>query len=164
MKILEVKRHINKPDESYECDLSRRADDYLLLKYVSDRSGSVGSVRFESGSITYAYYRTAQGYVLWRMLGPDQVLKGHLFHICRDQEVGYDRVEYLDLLLDVWVDPDGEVQILDRDEVEECRQRGAIGEEDLAWILAQESEIIAHWREMISVFDAPLSSKAYAGS
>ena len=153
MKILEIKRHLNKPDESYSCDLLKRGRGYVVLKYVSERPGRVGTVTFEVGSTTYAYYKTGRGYVLWRMLGPEDKLKGHLFHICRDQQVGEDRVEYLDLLLDIWIDAEGQLSVLDRDEVEECLAKGVIGEQDLAWIARQEREIIDNWSQMISDFD-----------
>ena len=150
MKILEVKRHLNKPDESYFCDLLERDEDYIALKYVSDRPGQVGNVRFEIGSVTYAYYRTGAGYVLWKMVGADSKLKGYLFHICRDLKVEADRVEYLDLLLDVWIDPKGRLTILDRDEVEECVAKGVLSENDTAWIQRLEREIVADWRRLIA--------------
>ena len=108
---------------------------------------------FEVESTTYAYYKTGAGYVLWKMFGPDNTLKGHLFHVCRDQRVEEDRVEYLDLLLDLWLDTDGHMTILDRDEVEACAASGVIGEQDLAWIARQEQEITENWKE-IQVFDA----------
>ena len=152
MKILEIKRHLNKPDESYLCDLFKRDSGYVVLKYVSEQPGRVGTVTFEVGSTTYAYYRAGGGYVLWRMLGPDHELKGHLFHICRDQVVSEDRVEYLDLLLDIWIDANGRLSILDRDEVEECTAKGALSAQDLTWISRQEVEIIENWRQIISNF------------
>jgi predicted RNA-binding protein associated with RNAse of E/G family len=153
MKILEIKRHLNKPDESYLCDLLKRGNGYVVLKYVSKQSGRVAGITLEVGSTTYACYRTGQGYVLWRMFGPDHKLKGHLFHICRDQQVEEDRVEYLDLLLDVWIDGEGQLTILDRDEVEACAAIGVLGEQDLAWIARQEREIIENWSQIISDFD-----------
>lgn len=153
MKILEIKRHLNKRDESYLCDLFKRGRDYVVLEYVSDQPGRVGDVTFEVKSTTYAYYRTRAGYVLWKMFGADNKLKGHLFHICRDQQVKDDRVEYLDLLLDIWVGADGKLTILDRDEVEACAAKGVIGEQDLAWIARQEQEITKNWRQIISDFD-----------
>ncbi len=153
MKILEIKRHLNKPDESYLCDLLKRGNGCVVLKYVSKQPGRVGHITFEVGSTTYAYYRTGRGYVLWRMFGPDHKLKGHLFHICKDQEVEEDRVEYLDLLLDVWIDGEGLVTVLDRDEVEACVGMGVLGEQDLAWIGRQEREIIENWSQIISELD-----------
>lgn len=153
MKILELKRHLNKPDQSYLCDLLSRGSDYVIVKYVSEMSGRVGTVTFDVGSTTYAYYQTGMGYVLWKMLNAGNRLEGHLFHICRDLRVGTDRVEYLDLLLDVWIDPAGRMTILDRDEVKECAVKGVIGEKELTWIAQQEQMIIENWRQIISEFD-----------
>ena len=116
-KILEIKLHLNKADESYLCDLIKRNSDWIIVKYVSERPGRVGSVTFDAGSTTFAYYRTGMGYVIWRMLDPDERLKGHLFHICWDLHVENDKVNYLDLLLDVWINAEDQITILDRDEV-----------------------------------------------
>ena len=71
MKILELNLHLNKPEESYQCDLLKRGSDYVLVKYVSERPGRVGAVTFDVGSTTFAYYRTGMGYVVWKMLNPD---------------------------------------------------------------------------------------------
>ena len=153
MKILEIKRHINKADQSYLCDLLKRGDDYILIKYVNERPGSVGSVFFDTGSTTYAYYRDGEGYVVWKMMNPHNVLEGYLFHICCDLQVREDRVAYLDLLLDIWIDPGGQLKILDRDEVQECVQSGLIGERELGWIARQEQQIVANWQHIVADFD-----------
>jgi hypothetical protein len=63
---LELKRHLNKPDQSYLCDLLTRGSDYVIVKYVSEMSGRVGDVTFDAGSTTFAYYRTGMGYVIWK--------------------------------------------------------------------------------------------------
>ena len=153
MKILEIKRHINKADQSYLCDLLKRGDDYILIKYVNERPGTVGSVFFDSGSTTYAYYRDGEGYVVWKMINPHNVLEGYLFHICCDLQVREDRVAYLDLLLDIWIDPVGQLKILDRDEVQECVQRGLLGERELEWIARQEQLVIENWQQIVTIFD-----------
>lgn len=152
-KILEIKRHLNKPDESYLCDLLKRNNDWIIVKYVSERPGRVGSVTFDAGSTTIAYYRSGMGYVIWKMLDSDDRLKGYLFHICRDLFVEYDKVKYLDLLLDVWIDAVCQITILDQDEVEDCRAKGVIGEKELMWIARQEKEIIENWKKIISRFN-----------
>lgn len=158
MKILEIKRHLNKPDESYLCDLLARGGDYVIVKYVSEMSGRVGALTFDVGSTTFAYYKIGMGYVIWKMLNPDKKLEGYLFHICRDLQVGEDRVEYLDLLLDIWIDSAGQMTILDRDEVEECVSQGIIGKQDMEWIATQEQEITENWSQIISDFDLLLSN------
>ena len=152
-KILEIKRHLNKPDESYLCDLLKRDSDWIIVKYVSERPGRVGSVTFDAGSTTFAYYRTGMGYVIWKMLTPECRLEGFLFHICQDLHVGKDKIKYLDLLLDVWIDADGQITILDRDEVEDCKAKGVIGEKELIWMALQEQEIVKNWKRIISDFN-----------
>jgi hypothetical protein len=158
MTVLEVKRHLNKPDASYGCDLLVRGPGYVVLKYVSDRPGRVGDVPIEVGCTTFAYYRDGAGYVLWKMCGADGRLKGHLFHICRDLKVGDGRVEYLDLLLDLWYDATGRLTVLDRDELEACRISGVVGEADLEWIGQQEQRIVRHVGQMLGELDARLGT------
>ena len=132
--ITEIKRHVNKPDQTFRCELLWRTCGHLVVRYVSDREGRIGEVGLPSGSITYAHYWEGRGYVAWRIHDPLQNLIGHLFHICRDVRIAQDRVDYLDMLLDLWVGADGSRATLDQDEVDECLARRMIGEEDRAWI------------------------------
>jgi hypothetical protein len=149
-EILEIKRHLNKPDEHYFCALLQSGQDDMVLRYVSKNPARLGDVVFESGSITYAYYKTGAGFVPWKMYDPDGNLRGYLFHICRDLRVSRDRVEYLDLLLDIWISPEGCITVLDRDELEACAAKGLVDEEDLAWIARQEKEIRKSWKANVS--------------
>ncbi len=93
------------------------------------------------------------GYVVWMMVNPFQVLEGHLFHICRDLQVGPDRLAYLDLLLDVWIDSRGQVTILDQDEVQQCAEAGVIGERELMWIARQEQQVVENWQQIVADFN-----------
>ncbi len=141
--ITEIKRHINKPDQTFRCEVLAREPGHLVLRYVSDRTGRIGEVTFAPGSTTYAHYWERRGYVAWRMHDPDGRLRGHVFHVCRDVRIGSDTVDYRDLLLDIWAEPDGGVVVLDEDEVRDCAARGLIGPEDLAWIEGRRREIVA---------------------
>jgi hypothetical protein len=158
MKILEIKRHLNKPDESYLCDLFTRGRDFVVLKYVNERSGKIGEVTIEAGSITHAYYKTGEGYVVWKLSGPEGTLTGHLFHICRELKVDERQVEYLDMLLDLWIDPHGRLTVLDQDEVDACAENGVLGERDLAWIADQKRGIIENMARIIGDFDLLLKT------
>lgn len=135
--ITEVKRHLNKPDQSFRCEVLSREEGHLVLRYVSDREGRVGGEVFPSGSTTVAHYWEGRGYVGWRMHGPDGTLRGHLFHFCRDVRIGPDSVEYLDLLLDLWVSADGGLTVLDEDELADCVTEGRVSPGDLAWIASE---------------------------
>lgn len=135
-KITEVKRHINKPTERYECDLIRSEHGRAVLRYVSDRtyaSERLG-VTFPPGCITLALYEEGKSRVFWGIYSPEGELLGHLVHICRDVEISDGTVDYLDMLLDIWFYPDGRHVVLDEDEVEECLESGKLTENDGAYI------------------------------
>jgi predicted RNA-binding protein associated with RNAse of E/G family len=80
-------------------------------------------------------------------------MEGYLFHICCDLQVKEDRVVYLDLLLDVWIDTRGQMTILDRDEVQQCAAADVIGEGELTWIARQEQRIVDNWQQIIADFE-----------
>ncbi len=157
MLFCELKRHLNKPDETYRCDLVARGTDWVVLSYVSNRAWDFAGTHLPAGSQTLALYQTAVAHVLWRMCVPSGVLKGHLFHICRDVQVEERRVSYLDLLLDIWIDSDGVVEVLDREDVDMCYREGKLCEADLKSIAAEEKRIVAHWPRLVRDMDALLS-------
>ena len=142
-KIAEIKRHLNKPTERYECELVRSSPGHLILRYVSDReyAGAAIGLTFPPGCVTIALYWEERPYVFWGIFSPEKELMGHLVHICRDVRVTADSVSYLDLLLDIWFYPDGRHVILDRDEVEKCHQEGVLTDADKRYI--EESKEVA---------------------
>ena len=143
MKFREVKRHLDKPDAVFACDPIVHTGDCVVLRYVNVRPGRVGDTAIRTGSVTYGYYRQGAGYVLWKMCDPEGRLLGHLFHICRNLEVGDRCVDYVDLLLDLWYDPEGRLTVLDRDELESCERRNIVSGRDMKWIARHEREIVA---------------------
>ena len=153
----ELKRHLNKPDEEYICDLVGRGNNWVVLSYVSNRAWRVAGMLLPSGSQTLAFYQTGVTRVLWRMCAPAGDLKGYLFHICRDVLVEENRVGYLDLLLDIWIDSDGIATVLDREDVERCDREGKLSEADLKIIAAEEQKIVAHWHLFVREMDARLA-------
>ena len=117
---VETKRHVNKATQTYSCDVLKRAKDWVILQYVSSRSWHIANTDLPVGTRTLAYYEVGANWVVWRMLAPSGELLGHLFHICRDITLSENGVDYLDLLLDVWVDHQEKVTLLDEDELDHC--------------------------------------------
>ncbi|MBI2950466.1 DUF402 domain-containing protein [bacterium] len=158
--VTEIKRHINKPDQTFRCEALARGPGHLVLRYVSDRTGRIGDVTFAPGSTTYAHYWEGRGYVAWRMHDPDGRLRGHVFHICRDVRIGAGVVDYRDMLLDIWVGADGGVIVLDEEEVRECAEKGLVSREDVAWIEGQRREVLARLEEIVQEIGVkPLTEK-----
>lgn len=118
--IREIKHHLNKPDEVYQCELVTCAPEYLVLAYVTDRVFRFGPIEMPVGSKTIAHYREGVDYVIWEMFKPTGELAGYLIHFCRDLRLQPDSVSYLDLILDLWFYPDGRHLTLDREELEDA--------------------------------------------
>jgi predicted RNA-binding protein associated with RNAse of E/G family len=60
------------------------------------------------------------------MTGPDARPIADRFDIVEDVRLGEREVSYLDLLVDIWVAPDGTVLVEDEDEVEDHVRRGLL--------------------------------------
>lgn len=148
--INEVKKHKNKPDQRFTCEVMQRQEDRLVVRYRAAEAGRVAGIDIPAGSITIAHYRQGQGFVLWRMFGPGGDLRGTLFHICHPVRIEPAHVVYEDLLLDIWVSPDGTCRELDRDEVQQCLQAGLLNQDELQWIEIQAAGVIRNRDRLIS--------------
>lgn len=153
----EHKRHLNKPDEVYACDLVKRGNDWVILRYVSTREWSVADTVLPSGSQTLAYYQTGSDCVIWRMCDPLGMVMGHLFHVCSLLEVRECDVSYLDLMLDVWGQADGRVWVLDEDDVVASVAAGHLSEKQASAIAKIGCHIQTHWQALIDQLDQSLN-------
>ena len=141
MQIHERIRKLNKSDESYWCEQAHREPGYLVLRYDVKRDWHLGDTPIPAGSLTLGHYRDAVSYVLWEMYDPQRALIGYCYHVCLPPQIGKDYVEYLDLLLDLWFDPAGNLTVLDEDEVAAAVEARRLDRSEL--------EIIACVRETI---------------
>lgn len=144
---IEIKRHLNKADERYECELIRKEVGRVILKYVSDRpfASSRLGITFPPGCSTLAFYREDRPYVFWAIHLPAGELAGYLVHVCTEIHIADKSVSYLDLLLDIWFFPDGRHVLLDENEVDECLQAGVLSIHDLRYITAAKETAIANF-------------------
>jgi len=160
MSFVETKRHLNKPTQTYTCDLVQRGEDWVVLKYVSDRAWQISDVVLPSGTCTLAYYKVGADCLVWKMNDPDGQLLGHLFHICKDVVIEDHRLEYLDLLLDVWVDSKGIPTLLDVDDLDECLRLGIVSDKDAEAIRSIASKVLDGWQGWVLAFEKCLNQSA----
>lgn len=129
-KIREIKHHLNKPTEHYLCDVIARGPNWVRVLHVAHTDYRVGRRIVRAGSRTLARYERGSRYVRWDMFRPEGGPLGLLFHLCRNLDVRDDEVEYEDMILDVWVGPDGRAEVLDEDELQECVRMGRVSPEE----------------------------------
>ena len=89
----------------------------LLFPHPGERRA--GGFFFPAGSRTYGFFWARRHYLLYVLHGPDGRLIAHRFDVVDEVRMRPGRVEYLDLALDVWVDPSGHAWTEDEDEVVE---------------------------------------------
>jgi len=147
---LEIKRHKNKPDQQFRCTLLHMEPGHAVLRYVSDEPGRIADMHIAPGSTTVAHYWTNRPYVVWRMFNARTILIGTLFHICTDVQIFDHHLSYADLLLDIWIAPDGSVRILDEDEVQACAADGRISAVEFENICMTRNDILKHHSGIIA--------------
>ena len=67
---LEIKRHKNKPEQQFACELLHRKSGYAVLRYRSEKPGLIADIEIPAGSTTIAHYWQDRFYVAWRMFEP----------------------------------------------------------------------------------------------
>ena len=132
--IREYKRHYNKLDQVFECDRIHLDSSLAVLRYVTDREYRVAGQVTETGSTTLAVYEQGNRTVFWKMLRPDGSFQGYLVHLCEPIEIRPGSVSYRDLMLDVWMGQDGELELLDEDDLRDALAAGQISTEAAAVI------------------------------
>lgn len=142
-EVRELKQNLTRADEQYTCHLLHREPGYVVLSYRSSREFRVGTSVIPPGTITIAHYRLGVPNLVWRMTTPDGTLIGHLLHLVRDRDIQDAQVSYTDLVLDIWITPDGEAKLLDEDELWQCVAAGKLSKEEAERMLDSAATIIA---------------------
>lgn len=89
----------------------------IVLRTVWERSPlDLGLVVFETGDLWTEYHFAKQWYNIFEICAGDGRLKGWYCNITRPARITANSVEAEDLALDLWVGPDGAMQVLDEDE------------------------------------------------
>lgn len=122
----EVKRSPDGRVQAFRCGLLEATSARAVLLFVTEREVQSGGYRFPPGSRTYGLFWARRPYNCYRMHGPDGALIAHRFDVVDAVRFRPGRVEYRDLLLDVWVPPAGAPYIEDEDEVEAAAAAGLL--------------------------------------
>jgi predicted RNA-binding protein associated with RNAse of E/G family len=124
--ITETKRHVDGRVERFRCRLVLRRPHVAVLRFDLDKARRVNGLLIPRGSRTYGFFWPRRPYVHYRFADLRGNLIAHRFDVVEAVRLSETGVSYLDLLLDIWVAPDGTVQIEDEDEVSEHFRRGLL--------------------------------------
>ncbi len=101
----------------YETELAERLPNGVRLNALWTRpTTDLGYVIFETGDHFTEWYYTDRWYNIFEIASPDGTLKGWYCNVAAPADIDDDHLFCRDLLLDLWVTPDGATSVLDEDE------------------------------------------------
>jgi hypothetical protein len=130
---------------TYEAEVAERLADGVRLDALWTRpTTDLGYAVFETGDHFTEWYYTDRWYNIFEVTSPDGTLKGWYCNVAAPAEIGDDQLFCRDLLLDLWVTPDGATLTLDEDEfAAETALDDATRDQALAG-LAELQHLVAH--------------------
>lgn len=156
-EITEVKETVDGRAQAFRCGLLEATPARAVVLFVVEREVRGDRYTFPAGSRTYGFFWANRPYNCYRMHGPDGALVAHRFDVVDEVRVTPDAVRYRDLLLDVWVDPDGTIRVEDEDEVAAAREAGLLTAAQLRRIQQTRDFLLANHARVMDEVAAVLS-------
>jgi hypothetical protein len=147
-EVLEVKRFPEGRQETYRCQALEVSPRLTVVLFLHPSERRAGGFLFPAGSRTYGFFWARRHYSLYGLHRPDGGLIAHRFDVVDEVRLRPGRVEYLDLALDIWVDPSGRAWTEDEDEVAELASQGLLSSQRLALIDRTKRLLLAHHRRI----------------
>lgn len=111
--------HTGRQVAAYPGRVIRRDERAIVLRTTWERPRrDLGFVVLEPGSRWTEYFYADRWYNVFRVHAADGRLLGWYCNVARPARIDARQVVAEDLALDLWVAPDGEMRVLDRDEFE----------------------------------------------
>lgn len=138
----------------YPAEVHTRLENGIVLDaYWNNPNRDLGYTIFETGDHFIEYYYTDRWFNIFAIASADGRRKGWYCNVAEPASISEERVEHVDLLLDVWVGPDGRTLILDEDEFaadtmlsEEQRNGARLGLRDLLALIEARHKPFAELR------------------
>lgn len=96
--------------------IERLAQMVVIRAYWTSPDRDLGYTNFQVGDRFIEYYYTDRWFNIFDIASAEGERKGWYCNIAQPAVLFDDRIEQIDLLLDVWVDPTGTLLVLDEDE------------------------------------------------
>lgn len=131
--------------------VERLSDGVIISARWQHEAKDLGYTRFEPGDQFIEYYYTDRWFNIFDISTPEGIRKGWYCNIAEPALIYNDHIEQIDLLLDVWVNPEGQPLLLDEDEFEADttlsdvqRNRAGQGLHDLLQLIAARETPFLH--------------------
>ena len=154
MPITEIKHHLDGRIERFTCDVVQLLPgNFAIVRYVGQRDKPLqdGPLSLPAGEIhTLAYFWEGRNFLVYKLAPADGILLGYRFDVCQDVCITRDKIEFVDLLLDLWADPAGKIHVLDEDEVDAHITLGLLTQQQLTIVERTKRFLLENYREILA--------------
>ena len=117
-RILEIKRTLRGGETRYECHVLHRDGAQLVVLFVATNAMHVHGVELPSGTVTFGHFWSDRPYNVYHWLDPASGRTiGAYVNLSADTHIERERLEWLDLVVDVLALPGACPRLLDEDEI-----------------------------------------------
>lgn len=110
---------LGEPKVQYTGEIARHIPNGVVISaWWMNPPRDLGYTRFETGDHFTEYYYTDRWYNIFDVISASGDRKGWYCNVAQPAVIFADRIEQVDLLLDVWIDRQGVPLVLDEDEFE----------------------------------------------
>jgi protein associated with RNAse G/E len=116
-KFIEYKHTYFGSTTAFPCFLIERKEESLILGFKPEKPIQYIGINFPVGSVSIGYYWTGRNYNVYHWKDPGGKTLLYYVNVSKDTKIGDDRIDWLDLIVDVAGKPGEEPRILDFEEV-----------------------------------------------
>ncbi len=114
---VEIKQTLSGAIQQFTCELVALEEDYGILRYCISERVSVGHVLLLPGAVTYAVYWIGRPYNVYWWRDPQGETLAFYCNIADSTRLSPAEFRWRDLTLDILIHPNGEIAILDQDQL-----------------------------------------------
>jgi hypothetical protein len=115
--ILECKRTLAGVEKRFECRVLARDENHLAVLWIAPAAMHVHGVDLPAGTVTFGHFWSDRNYNVYHWLRADRSTIGYYFNIADDTSWSAERLAWRDLTVDVLATPQGQLDVLDEDEL-----------------------------------------------
>jgi uncharacterized protein DUF402 len=145
----EVKRALSGEERVFECQTIAVTPRLAIVRFVFKRSLEIGGRSYPPGGWTEGFFWRNRNYNLYHIVSRDREPIADRFDVIDHVRIRPDGVRYDDLLLDIWLYPDGRSLVEDEDEVQDALSKGLLTEPRLAVIRRTERLLLSRGRNIV---------------
>jgi hypothetical protein len=153
----EVKRSITGEDRVFDCTAISVTPRLAIARFDFTRPLTLGGRTYAAGGWTEGFFWRSRGYNLYHIRSSDGGLIADRFDVIDRVRIHPGGVRYHDLLLDVWLYPDGRVIVEDEDELEAAVALGQMSPARRALVQRTRRLLVSRGRRIV---DGALASMA----